>query len=279
MAEISHAARRLRLISNMKAFLAVLSALAVLPAAHAATVYDVGPAFPRTMLKDVSWAALQPGDVVNIHSKPGGYHEKIQISQAGTSTQHIVIHGVPDPVTGALPIIDANQAVEDPNVQYRPGISNTFGLITVSPRQTGYVYGGSPIAFVDIENLDIRNALYTSDGSISFTDQFGVTHPYNTFACGIYIEWARDFTVRGCEINNCDNGLFANSKNGAAQSSARLLIEGNYFHDNGLPSTPDPAHPGQVLSNGYHEHDCYIESVGVRGLFALQDRALRGRSL
>jgi hypothetical protein len=263
MAEIRHAVRRLSLISNMKALFAVLSALAVLPAAHAATVYDVGPAFPKTMLKDVSWATLQPGDVVNIHTKPGGYHEKIQISQAGTSTQHIVIHGVPDPVTGALPIIDANQAIEDPNVQYRPGISNTFGLITVSPRQTGYVYGGSHIAFVDIENLDIRNALYTSDGSISFTDQFGVTHPYNTFACGIYIEWARDFTVRGCEINNCDNGLFANSKNGAAQSSARLLIEGNYFHDNGLPSTPDPAHPGQVLSNGYHEHDCYIESVGV----------------
>jgi hypothetical protein len=94
----------------MKPLLLLLAIFAVLLSPSRATVYDVGPTFPKTMLQDVPWGTLQPGDVVNIHTKPGGYHEKIQISEAGTAAQHIVIHGVPDPVTGALPSARARPA-------------------------------------------------------------------------------------------------------------------------------------------------------------------------
>lgn len=229
-----------------------------------AAIYEVGPGQPRTLLREVPWAALQPGDVVNIHSKPGGYKEKLQISASGTANARIVIRGIPDPVTGALPIIDGNGAVEDPAFDPRhPGFAQ-WSLILVSPRNTGYVYGTTHVSFVDIETLDLRNATYAGDGSVTYIDKTGATRGYGAFCAAIYIEWARDFAVRGCEISNCGIGVFANSKNGAAQSSARLLIERNYFHDNSNPYIADPANPGGVpLSNGFGEHHCYTESVGI----------------
>ncbi len=246
----------------MKSFIH-LAAFIALTATASATIYDVGPGFAKANLRDVPWATLNPGDVVNVHAKPGGYHDIIQVSRSGTVTQHIVIHGVPDPVTGALPILDGNGAVEDPTTDWRNAIFSQIGVIVVSPRAATYHYGVDHVSFVDIENLDIRNVLYTTNGSITFTDKFGAVHPWDGFGCGIYIEWAHDLTVRGCEISNCCNGLFANSKNGAAQSSARLLIEHNYFHDNSMPYTVDPANPSHLISNGYAQHHCYIESAGV----------------
>ena len=227
-----------------------------------AAVYDVGPGKPVTSLFGVPWKSLQPGDIVNIYPRPGGYKEKIQISASGTTTQHIVVRGIPDPTSGALPILDANGAVEDPTIDWRNPVFSNLGMITVTPRKSSYLYGQPGVSFVDIETLDIRNALYTTDGSITYTDQTGKVRPYDSFSCGIYVEWALDLALRGCEISNCGNGLFANSKNGAVQSSARLLIEKNYFHDNSLPYTTDPS-TGAVVSNGYHEHHIYVESVGV----------------
>ncbi|MEY2528308.1 MAG: hypothetical protein QOJ05_398 [Verrucomicrobiota bacterium] len=225
-------------------------------------VYDVGPGKPLTSLFGVPWKSLKPGDVVNIYPKPGGYKEKIQVSESGTASQHIVIRGIPDPVTGALPVLEANGAVEDPTTDWRNPVLSDFGMITVSPRKASYVYGSYHTSFVDIEDLEIRNCIYTTDRSITYTDQFGQVRGYDGFSCGIYIEWARDFAVRGCEIHHCGNGLFANSKNESAQSSARLLVEKNYFHDNSLKATVDPV-TGVTISNGYHEHHIYTESAGV----------------
>lgn len=228
------------------------------------TVYDVGPGRARTLLREVPWASLQPGDIVNIHFKPGGYKEKFQISASGTANARIVIRGIPDPATGALPIIDGNGAVEDPAFDPRHPKFTEWSLILVSPRNTGYLYGTTHVQFVDLETLDLRNATYSGDGSVTYTDKSGATRGYGAFASAIYIEWARDFAVRGCEFSNCSMGLFANSKNGAAQASERLLIERNYFHDNSNPRIEDPANPGGApLSNGFGEHHCYTESLGV----------------
>lgn len=241
----------------------LLSALALVGDVMA-TTYDVGPGQPLATLNAVPWAGLHPGDFVNIHVKPGGYHEKIQISASGSAAAHIVIRGIPDPVTGALPIIDGKDAIEDPSTDFSYAPFSQLGVIVVTPRQSTYVYGAYHVSFVDIESLDIRNATYTGDGSITYTDQFGVVRGYRTFACGIYIEWAHDLAVRGCEISNCGNGVYANSKFGAVKSSQRLLIEKNYFHDNSNPPTPDPASPnGAPLSNGFGEHHIYTESAGV----------------
>lgn len=241
----------------------VASLLFVLTAVFArAASYDIGPGYGLTNLRDVSWKTLQPGDIVNIHFKPGGYHEKIQVSASGTAAQHIVIRGIPDPTTGALPIIDGQSAIEDPATEWRTGAESLSdnGIIIVTPRNLGYVYGGTHVSFVDLETLDVRNATYTADGSVTYTDRLGVVRGYSAFAAAIYVEWAHDFTVRGCEMSNCGIGFFANSKNLAAQSSERLLIEKNYFHDNGNPAITDAT--GKVLSNGFGEHHIYTESAG-----------------
>ena len=239
--------------SLQKVILAIFS-LVFLVNAKAAT-YNVGPGQSLTNLSSVPWGTLLPGDTVNIFCKPGGYHEIIQISQGGTANAPITIHGVPDPVTGALPSLDGSNAVMDTHVDFRNPVFEDLGVILVTPRATGYVYGQTFPSWITIDSLDLRNALYQTNG-LTFTDQHGATRIYNTFACGIYIEFAQHLTIRNCEISFNGNGIFANSKNGAAQASSDLLIEKNYLHDNGQPVIPN-------LDNGYHEHNIYVESVGV----------------
>ncbi len=230
-------------------------ALLTTVAAHAVT-YEVGLAVGQMPnLSNVPWGTLQPGDTVNIHPKPGGYHEIIQVSAAGTAAAPILIRGIPD-ANGTLPVIDGDGAVMDPHVDFRNPVFENFGVIIVTPRTKGYIYGKTFPAYITLESLDIRNALYDATGARHFTDQHGATRIYDTFACGIYIEFAQHLTVRGCEISFNGNGIFANSKNGPAQSSSDLLIEKNYIHDNGQPSIAG-------LTNGYHEHNIYIESVGA----------------
>lgn len=243
-------------------FAAALACLMFAAAAPAAT-FEVGPGRALTRLRDVPWANLQPGDLVNIHPTPGGYHEKFQISASGTADAHIVIHGVPDPATGELPVIDGQNAVEDPAFDPRHPKFTEWSVVLVSPRNSTYVYGAYHVSYVDIENLAIRNACYTGDGSITYTDKFGATRGYGAFASGIYIEWAHDLAIRGCEISNCGNGIYANSKNAPYQITRRLLIEGNYLHHNSNPPIPDPANPdGAPLSNGFGEHHIYVECAG-----------------
>ncbi len=224
--------------------------------AHA-TTYDVGSSVGYlAKLSDVPWGSLKPGDTVNIHYTPNGYHEIVQISESGTAAQPIVIKGIPDPNTGLLPVIDGTGAVMDPKVDFRNSVFETFGTILVTPRAKGYVYGQTFPSYIRIESLDIRNALYKANSSITFTDQHGATRLYDAFACGIYIEFARHLTIRGCEISFNGNGIFANSKNQGSQSSADLLIEQNYLHDNGQPYIPN-------LSNGYAMHNIYVEADGA----------------
>jgi hypothetical protein len=225
-------------------------------AAHAVT-YEVGPtAGQLAHLSDVPWRYLQPGDIVNINAKPGGYHEIIQISASGTAAQPILIRGIADPVTHALPVIDGDGAVMDPHVDFRNSVFENLGVLVVTPRAAGYVYGKTFPSYITIESLDLRHALYDPTGVRHFTDQHGATRIFDHFACGIYVEFAHHLTIRGCEISFNGNGIFANSKNGAAQSSADLLIEKNYLHDNGQPTMPG-------VTNGYAEHNIYVESVGA----------------
>ncbi len=222
-----------------------------------AKTYDVGTtAGYLAKLSDVPWGTLKPGDLVNIHYKAGGYHEIIHISQAGTQALPIVIRGIPDPTTGALPILDGKDAIMDPHVDFRSPVFENFGVIIVSARKKNYVYGQTFPSWINIESLNIKNALYKADSSITFTDVHGKTRIFDSFGCGIYIEFAQHLTIRGCEISFNGNGIFANSKNQSAQNSADLLIEKNYIHDNGQPSIPG-------LSNGYHEHNIYVESDGA----------------
>src|SRR5215471_11229309 len=132
-----------------------LSAMPQAPCLKAAT-YEVGPALTYTNLGSVPWTGLLPGDTVNIHYKPGGYHEVILLSNSGVSNSPITLNGVPDPTTGALPTLDGSNAMTATNVPWHDNSLNQEGVIVVSPSANQpYPYFPS---WIVIQNLHVQNA-------------------------------------------------------------------------------------------------------------------------
>ena len=208
-------------------------------------VYEVGPGQTRTNLASVPWTNLGPGDIVNIHATPGGYHEIVLLSNSGASNAPITLRGVPDPSTGALPIIDGANAVSSPTNPWRNPIFNNFGVVVVS-RAQGTSYGYVP-SWITLENLHIQNAYVTN----KFTTSTGTLTNYDGFACCVYVEFAQHFTIRGCELNGSNNGFFCNSKNGTlSETSGDILVERSWIHDNGTPGN-------------YGVHNMYTEALGI----------------
>ena len=209
------------------------------------TNYHVGPGQTYASLSAVPWSALQPNDVVNIHCQPGGYHEFMLLSNSGASNAPIVIRGIPDPVTGALPVIDGSNAVAAANIPWRNPVFNHFGVVVVSrDASTSWAYIPS---WITLENLHIQNA----NRDVPMTLSTGEHTNFSSFGCGIYVEFAQHLTVRNCEINGAENGFFCNSKDGTPlELSADILIERCHIHDNGYPGD-------------YGVHNLYTEAMGI----------------
>ena len=81
------------------------------------TTYNIGPGQTYTSLGSFTWSSLQPGDTVDIHWQSGGYHEKLLLTESGTTSEPINIVGVPGP-NGELPIIDGENATTSSQFQY-----------------------------------------------------------------------------------------------------------------------------------------------------------------
>ena len=98
------------------------SAQAVLAAARAAPVqYEVGPGREFASIAAVGQplAALGPGNELVVHWREAHYHEKLVLSGAGgTAAAPVVMRGVPDPVSGALPVLNAIGATTPPVLNY-----------------------------------------------------------------------------------------------------------------------------------------------------------------
>ena len=213
-------------------------------AASASATYDVGPAYANQTLASVPWSTLQPGDVVNIHWRPQPYKEHILLSQSGTAAQHIVVHGVPDPATGQLPVLDSDGAVEAANINYCYAGLYGNGAVMVSPR-AGFAWPYIP-SYIDIENLKIVHARMP----YSFTAPDGSAQNYARFTAAINVERGQNITIRGCELTDNALGLFVNSKYGAQALSANILVEHNDIHHNGVVGDASC-------------HNCYTEAAGV----------------
>jgi hypothetical protein len=210
-----------------------------------AATYEVGPGQTYTNLGSVPWMGLAAGDSVNIHYRPGGYHEIVMLSNSGTSNAPITLNGIPDPATGALPTIDGANAVTASSVPWRSLFFNFEGVIVVS-RALGTAYGYIP-SWIVIQNLHLQNA----DPGHALTRSDGVVTNFDSFACAIYVEFAQHLVVRGCELNGCCNGFFCNSKDSTTNElSADILIERCWIHDNGYPGN-------------YGVHNIYTEAKGV----------------
>ena len=239
----------LRKVSPLAAML-LITLLAGMP--HGlATTFEAGPGQTYTNLSSVPWTSLNPGDTVNIHYQPGGYHEVILLSNSGVSNAPITINGVPDPATGALPILDGQNAVTATNTAWHDIALNVEGVIVVS-RAANRPYGYIP-SWIAIQNLHVRNAFLTN----ALTQSDGTPASFSASASAIYIEYGQHLVIRGCELNDSGTGLYCSSRNNDINElSADVLIEHDWIHNNGYPGN-------------YDAHNLYTEAKGITLQFNL----------
>ncbi len=207
------------------------------PFAHAA-VYEVGPGKPYASIGAVPWEALVAGDTVLIYWRATPYKEKWVICRQGSAAAPIIVRGVPDAATGALPIIDGNGATTRSALSYW---NENRSIIKIGGAS---VPSDTTPRYITVENLDIRSARppYT------YTSTSGATQSYVNNAAPIYIEKGENITVRNCILHDGGNGFFVASSD--ALASRDILVEGNYIYDNGNV-------------NSIYEHNAYTAALGI----------------
>lgn len=206
--------------------------------------YDIGPGRPLSRLADLDWSRLGPGDTVNIHSKPGGYRELLQIAARGTADAWITVNGVPDPVSGDLPIIDGRDAVLDPQFRNHWAGLHGYGAVVVGTRP-GYASGYKP-GYIAIRGLDVRGCAVGN----SFTDVDGTRKPYGNVGAGVYLERCDHVTVTGCVIHDNGEGIFGAGQSTFDRLMTDIVVDSNHIFGN-----------GNVGSE--REHNTYIEAIGT----------------
>jgi hypothetical protein len=207
------------------------------------TVYDVGQGHSFLNLRDVPWNAVGAGDQVLVYWQPTPYHDKIALNMSGTPDAHVQIIGVPGP-DGQLPVLEADQAYENPQASYWTNQVAQQGVITIAPG--GYdPYGYKP-SYIDIENLEIQDA--TRHSGFFMAD--GTPAAYNWGAAGIAIYRADNITIQGCKIHDNEDGIFGKSDGWEGANLRNISVLSNRIYNNGVVGE-------------YHYHNTYIEAIGV----------------
>ncbi len=200
--------------------------------------FHIGSGKTYTSIGDFStgfgWDNLAADDTVYIHS--GTYHERLMLSCRGLPSHPIRIVGVPDPSTGARPIIDGTSATTAAEfvVGYTP--YETYGLIFVGPHVTSGPYHPGHLV---IQGLQLQNT------TGSFTGYAGATQTWAP-GSGFYMTWCDDVTIRDCKLSVDSNGVFFKSYGDPIRFVADVTIDRNWFIGNGKP-------------NSYLEHSSYGE--------------------
>ncbi len=210
--------------------------------------FNVGPSQTYAGLSAVPWGTLTAGDTVRVHYRSTPYREKILISGRGTATRPITVCGVADSTSGALPIIDGNDATTAASIPWYYDGTQTRGLVIVAMRR-GDLYGTKP-EHVIIKGLEIRGAYY----QYQYTNSAGARQNYPGLAAGVFVERGENITIQGNIITDSGNGLFVASGGDEAMLSRNIIIDGNYIYGNG---TPTDAAAG--LDN-FHRHNLYTEA-------------------
>lgn len=198
-------------------------------------------------MDSVPWSRLSSGDTVRIH--PGVYHRQIALSSSGTASQPIRICGVADKA-GKLPELNGLQSKAVPASLYGRGGGNLQGAagVLIYRYDAPYWGGATYPQHIIIEGLKISG--FNKDNS--FTDvTSGQVKPFGKATAAIRVQHGAHITLRGNDISQCGNGIFSMSKDGIESRITRnLLIEGNYFHDNGV-------------AGDFREHQNYLQVFGL----------------
>ena len=171
------------------AFAVVAVQPAISADALAATTYRVGPGQSLATPSNVPWESLAAGDSVLIFWRAAPYKDKWVLNRAGTEVAPIVVRGIPDPSSGALPVIDGQDAVTRAQLN---SWGENRGVIKIGGSNTPP--DGMP-SWIVIEDLEIRNG----HTPYTFTGRAGLT-AYAGNAAAIYCERGQHVTIRGCKL-------------------------------------------------------------------------------
>ena len=223
------------------------------------TTYNVGAdAGQLPSIASVDWNNLQPGDMVRIHWRATPYAEKILLSASGTAAKPIRVCGVAGgPGGNTMPVITgqnattrADLAFQNPDglAQLDPAdptslysVLEVLGLVTIQDK----VYEQKPSNII-IEGLHLTGA---NEYNTS-TSADGTVVRYWPFAACIRVQKGDNIVIRGNELSDCGNAIFAVSRDAEPQTSRNLLIEGNYIHGNGAVGNASI-------------HAMYIQTIGA----------------
>ena len=215
-------------------------------------VFEVGPAHPLHDLNAVPWGRLQRGDTVRIHNddttgrSPSVYHQHISIAATGTADQPVRICGVPD-AQGVKPILDGDNASSPKDNDWAGGWLEDLGLIMIYDAPHKYDSTPDNNRNILIEGLHLRNVT----PAFKFVRQRdGTSVPYNAGASCIHVHNGREVMIRGNELENCSQAIFANSQTPAGSMVYDLTVEGNYLREWGL-------------TGSYYVHGMYLQAVGL----------------
>lgn len=212
--------------------------LSLLTASQAvAKTYEVGPGKKLSAVGDVPWESLEAGDQVHILWRLEPYKEKFVICRQGTEQKPIIIRGIPGP-NGELPVIDGNGATTRKQISYWHDVRS---VIKIGGARTP---ADTMPRHIVLENLTVQGGRPAN----TFTASDGTVKKYLRFAAGIHVEKAENLTIRNCTLRDNANGLFISSTDD--QASTNILVEGNYFHDNG------------TVRGGF-EHNAYTTAIGI----------------
>lgn len=220
--------------------------------------YRVGPGQQFTHIGDVPWYSLGPGDTVYIHYQPSPYKEKFLIQGRGRADAWIRVIGVPDPVSGALPVISGDGATTGTTMHYRQADVGANGIQYLGVVQVAVgpdVDGVSPPlpGYIEIAGLRVQDAF----SAYNFIGENGASGTYHDFASCVYIKSGQHVVVRDNILTNCGLGVFNWTGGGYDGGthwwdglSVDLTLRGNYFFNNGI-------------KGAYGQHQSYTESDGV----------------
>ena len=209
------------------------------------TSYDVGDGQAYETIGDVPWFQLGAGDTVRIHWRAEPYREKVLISNSGAEGDPIRLCGVVGP-DNQMPVLDGENATTSPNQHWHQYLPLQDGAVIMIAEDADDDYGTRP-EWITIEGLVLRGAHPDN----SYTNSEGDTRPYGDLSTGLYVVPAAHLVVRGNIFTDNSVGMFTLSKDETdAHVVEDLLLEGNYFYDNGVVGTD-------------RRHNCYIQAMGV----------------
>lgn len=216
----------------------------------AGNVIDVGPGAALTTLAQVAWESLPPHTMVRVHPKSTPYNERIFIV-----TGDIKVCGIKD-ANGVRPkILGLNARVRNSSA-----LQNLIGTpaedYSTVNRGIVAIARDSGIRNIVVEGLNLTGTMsppYSgSNHAASYVGMDNQLHLYNSHTGCLYVSRAQNVTLRDNEFSFCPVGVYVISRGldygGDHYLTRNFLLEGNYFHDNGLV-------------DDYNVHQAYIQGV------------------